>query len=183
MFIEVPNFIPPDKLAWLRERLNASMHLSIGSSYNRAGDTVSISQEPSLQDVDAYLHGLFGDIVNDYAVPSFSPLYPTGDSGYEFHRYPTGSVCKEHVDGEVFAGRDANSPTSLVRYATVVLHLTTNDGELVFPKQNKRIKTEAGKLVMFPPNTLYPHYTTASNADREIVMTWLVYSGITAVRN
>jgi hypothetical protein len=54
-------------------------------------------------------------------------------------------------------------------------------GELIFPEQNKSIKTEEGKLVIFPPYGMYGHYTTPSNEPREVIVAWFVYDGINVV--
>jgi hypothetical protein len=57
-------------------------------------------------------------------------------------------------------------------------HRYDKGGELIFPAQNKAIKTEKGKIVVFPPYATHGHYTTPSPEVREVVVTWFVYSDI-----
>ena len=97
--------------------------------------------------------------------------------GYEYHIYNPNDICRYHSDGEL---QDNSKPHTLLRYASVVLHLNTvtEGGELVFPNQNKSIKTEEGKLVIFPPYGMFAHYTTPSNQKREVLVSWLVYDGL-----
>jgi len=56
-------------------------------------------------------------------------------------------------------------------------------GELVFPVQNKKIKTEVGKIVVFPPYGMYQHYTTPSDEPREVIVSWFVYNNLTVCKN
>jgi hypothetical protein len=101
----------------------------------------------------------------------------SGDSGYEFHRYEPGDMCLLHADGECSFN---SSSTSLLRYATVILHLNTvkTGGELVFPHQNKTFPTIEGQVIIFPPHGGYQHYVTPSSERRDILMTWMVYNNI-----
>jgi len=112
--------------------------------------------------------------------PLYRPSYSgMGDAGYEFHRYSPGDVCVEHADSEIVAGQPN------LRYASAVLHLNTLDegGELVFPAQNKTVKTQAGKVVVFPPYGMFRHYTTPSTQTRDVIVTWFTYDGLSVVKN
>jgi hypothetical protein len=81
-------------------------------------------------------------------------------------------VCHTHSDGEAVSG--------LLRYASVVMHLNTIEegGELVFPNQNKSVKTEEGKVVIFPPYGMFEHYSTPADVAREVIVTWFVYNNV-----
>jgi hypothetical protein len=148
---------------------------------NRDGKTVGISTEPELKEIDRYLHALFVKVQEDIVAKRYKPEYPSGDSGYAYHLYRPGDICHYHKDGEF---SDPTQPETLLRYASVTLHLNTvkEGGELVFPAQNKKVKTEAGKIVIFPPYGMFGHYTTPSEEPREVVVTWFVYQGVKAVR-
>jgi hypothetical protein len=63
----------------------------------------------------------------------YKPQFASADSGYEYHRYNAGEQCFHHADGEVING--------LLRYASIIIHLSTNDGETIFPQQDRKIKT------------------------------------------
>ena len=108
----------------------------------------------------------------------------SGSSDFEYHLYKAGDICRCHADGEIVFNKETSN-TTLLRYASVIVHLNTvnEGGELVFPNQNTKIKTEAGKVVIFPPYGFYQHYTTPSNENREVVVTWFVYNGITIHKN
>jgi hypothetical protein len=68
----------------------------------------------------------------------------------------------------------------MLRYASVVLHLNSIEvgGDLVFSNQNKTIKTEAGKVVIFPPYGMFEHYSTSADVPREVIVTWFVYNNV-----
>ena len=100
----------------------------------------------------------------------FKPQFDSADSGYEYHRYNAGEQCLHHADGEVING--------LLRYASVIIHLSTNDGETIFPQQNKKIKTEEGKVVVFPPYGGFGHYVSPSTTARDVLVSWFVYAGV-----
>lgn len=169
MIIEIPNFLDDKTIAYIIERVSPFLENSELPTYHRQGKSVSITTEPLLNDVDETLFNIYYRIYNEIVRPEFSPLFEAEDSGYEFHRYYAGDICTEHCDYDVMDGS--------IRFATVILHLTTNDdADLIFPKQNKVIKTESGKLVIFPPNGMYPHYLTKSSRDRDVLISWFQYS-------
>jgi hypothetical protein len=146
------------------------------------GRSVCISKEPLLSELDKKLSEFLLTFSARVVAPRFAPQFATGDSGFEYHRYSPGDSCLIHTDGVT----DLNPETAsgLLRFATVVMHLNTVDdgGLTVFPNQNKSFPTIAGQILVFPPDGAYPHYVTPSTQPREIVMTWLVYSGINVVR-
>ncbi len=148
--------------------------------YNRSGYTVNISADDRLRALDTLLHGVFNRYYDEVIANTFRPSAKSGDSGYEYHIYNPGDVCKPHVDSEIPA---IETGKSLLRYASVVLHLDTIEegGELVFPEQKVTIKTEEGKIVAFPPYGTHPHYVTSSVKPREIIMTWFIYSNISVL--
>jgi hypothetical protein len=155
-------------------------HIKSTSNFSnyREGKTLNIGEVPELKNIDDKLQKIFSNISNDIVIPNFKPLFPTGDTGYEYHCYEPGEVCRVHGDGEI------TNNSKLLRIASVIIHLNTveNGGELVFPMQNKSIKTEKGKLVIFPPYGMYQHYTTTSEEKREVIVTWFVYNSINIVR-
>ena len=179
MIIELPNFVSGDTCKLLRERIafqkdsdQATMNM-----YSRDGLTVDISKDKKLKDVDAKLLSIFNEVQKRVVQQRYKPSCASADSGYEYHKYGPGMICHHHIDGEF---SQAEKDGSLLRYASVILHLNTVDegGELIFPSYNKKIKTEEGKIVIFPPTGSYGHYTSPSKKEREVIVTWFVYSGI-----
>jgi hypothetical protein len=189
MIIELPNYVPLEYLDKIRESvlpfLDDPNHKSNKYPFfpsNRDGKTVNVSQEPALKTTDELLSDIFRSVQQNVIAKRYKPGdFQSGDSGYEYHLYNPGEFCHYHSDGE-FSG-DLSGPT-LIRYAAVVLHMNTveDGGETIFPSQNKTIKTEAGKVVIWPPYGMFGHYTTPSSVQREVIVTWFVYTGISAVR-
>jgi len=184
MIIELPNYIDENTITSIKEQLRPHLPLKKTNSYNRDGRTICISKKEELKDLDSQLHNIFTEIQLDVIANRYKPLFKSGDTGYEYHLYDPRDICHVHADGE-FNFDNKTSNLSLLRYASVILHLNTvhEGGELVFPAQNKNIKTEMGKVVIFPPYGMYQHYTTPSNESREIIVSWFVYDNLTVHRN
>jgi len=178
MIIEIPRAITSEQCSFIKEAvtpflLNAEQH-----TYNRDGKTVNITRIPELREVDNFLNNFFKTIYEKIIFHRFRPMneFLSGDSGYEYHLYGPNEVCNYHADGEIHD----NSQETMLRYASVTLHLNTvhKGGELVFPAQNKSVKTEEGKIVVFPPYGMFGHYTTPSQEQREVIVTWFVYKNV-----
>ena len=178
MIIELPEYVDRETTKRIREL--ASSYLSNHGEYKygtyRDGRSVFITQladqYTELKEIDDILHGVFSGVQDSLIGRRYKPQHGSGDSGYEYHRYGPGDVCHPHSDGEVASG--------LLRYASVVIHLNTieNGGELVFPNQNKSVKTEEGKVVIFPPYGMFEHYSTPADVAREVIVTWFVYDKV-----
>jgi len=178
VIIELPEYVDKDTTKKIREL--ASSYLTNHGEYKygtyRDGKSVFITQlaaqYPELKELDAILHGIFSNVQDSLLKRRYKPQHGSGDSGYEYHRYAPGDVCHPHSDGETTNG--------LLRYASVVIHLNTIEegGELVFPNQNKSVKTEEGKVVIFPPYGMFEHYSTPANVAREVIVTWFVYNNV-----
>jgi len=185
MIFELPNFVSQKDLDVI--------NLEIGKVYNnqdiahrnlnsyRDGKTIAISDEKELMHIDELLVPIF-DKVSNFVSRRYSPCFgfESADTGYEFHRYNAGEVCHMHADGEVTFSRQNKLEESLLRFASIVLHLNTprTGGEIVFPTLNKTVKTEAGKVVIFPPYGFATHYTTESCDVRDVIVTWFVYKNL-----
>ncbi len=179
MIIELPNFVSNDVCKSLKKRiaLQKDSDQAAMNMYNRDGLTINVSGNEKLKDVDAELLVIFNEVQERIVQQRYKPSCPSADSGYEYHKYGPGMICHHHIDGEF---SQAEKDGSLLRYASVILHLNTVDegGELIFPSHDKKIKTEEGKIVVFPPAGSYGHYTSPSKKEREVIVTWFVYSGI-----
>ena len=181
MIFSIKDAVPKELLENIKHSVTDELLASTGNTlgaYNRIGKTLNISSTPELSQLDAQICAFITNLTAKFISPRFRPTFSSGDSGYEFHRYEPGDTCLFHEDGEFSFG---GGNTSLLRYATVILHLNTvkTGGELVFPNQNKSFPTIEGQVLIFPPHGGYPHYVTPSPEKRDILMTWMVYSGIT----
>lgn len=179
MIIELPNYLDVDVVNNIKEQIRPYVPSKKQFSYNRDGKTLVISETKELQSLDAQLNKIFADIQTNIIADRYKPRFGSGDTGYEYHLYEPNDICHVHSDGEVMF--DRNGPSAvLLRYASVILHLNTvnEGGELVFPVQNQKVKTEIGKVVIFPPYGMYPHYTTPSLESREVIVSWFVYNNL-----
>lgn len=182
MIIEIPNAIGIDQVNKIRDSVRPYINRAPTTTLYRDGQTVNISKTPELQALDQHLCELFGRVQKEVLLQRYRPPYQSGDSGYEYHLYRPGDQCHYHADNEFSSGLD-EGPTML-RYASVTLQLTTNNegGELVFPAQNKKVKSEAGKIVVFPPYGMFGHYVSESSEPREVIVTWFVYKDLMVSR-
>lgn len=177
MILEYPSFVSDKDIATILNDVHPHVENGQTHVYNRDGKTVDITKTEGLSEVDKLLKKIFYNLQESLISRRYKPIRESADQGYEYHRYDKEQICHYHTDGEF--GGDVNDGC-LLRYASVVLHLNTvkEGGELIFPAQNKAIKTEKGKIVVFPPHATHGHYTTPSPEVREIVVTWFVYSDI-----
>jgi len=180
MILEFPNYLDSETIKEIRDELRPFASSKKETTYNRDGNTINITDAPELKNLDDKLHKIFQKIQKDIIQNRYKPQGRSADSGYEYHKYSPNDVCHYHSDGEIV---DPNANQTLLRYASVILHLNTvhEGGELIFPSQNKSIKTEQGKLVIFPPYGMFGHYTTPSNETREVIVSWFVYNNFNVV--
>ncbi len=181
VFIELPNYVSKDLTSEIKEAVKPFLTEQKNHPYNRDGYTVTISAIPELKNLDSKINDIFIELQQRVIASRYKPIFPSGSSAFEYHLYEAGDICNIHSDNEITFG---NKNNSLIRYASVILHLNTVDsgGELIFPQQSKSIKTEEGKIVIFPPYSMFPHYTTPASINREVLVTWFVYNGINAVK-
>jgi predicted 2-oxoglutarate/Fe(II)-dependent dioxygenase YbiX len=181
LIIEIPNAIGMEDVERIRNAVQPFLSQAPTTTFYRDGKTVNISKTLELHETNNYLHALFSEVQRSVLQQRYKPPFSSGDSGYEYHLYRPEEVCHHHED---FEFTDTRQQETSIRYASVTLHLNTvkEGGELVFPAQNKKVKTEAGKIVVFPPYGMFGHYTTPSEEPREVVVTWFIYDGIKAVR-
>ena len=170
MIYEFPNYVDLGLIEEIKNESKKHIQLDKAGSYNREGNTVDITNTPELKEIDIKIHSLMEKIQEELVQRRFKPQFDSADSGYEYHRYNAGEQCLHHADGEVING--------LLRYASVIIHLSTNDGETIFPQQNKKIKTEEGKVVVFPPYGGFGHYVSPSTTARDVLVSWFVYAGV-----
>ena len=182
MIIELPNYADLDLVEEIKNSVTPFVPKNSRHTYFRDGKSVHISEVSELKNLDNKLQQFFVLLSKNVIHQRYRP-------GYAYHIYEPGQICNIHADGEVVFENDGVSQTekkvAFLRYASVVLHLNTpkNGGEIVFPSQNKIIKTEAGKVVIFPPYGMYQHYTTPSDDPREVLVTWFVYSNLNVHMN
>lgn len=176
MIIELPNYVDQSVLNKIRSKVKPFIKSQSSHCFNRDGSTVDITKTKELKEVDELLYNIFQSVQENIIQQRFNPMGASCDTGYEYHRYSPGEICHHHSDGELSSA--VNKGSVLLRYASIILHLNTvkHGGELVFPAQDRVVKTEAGKIVCFPPSGVFSHYTKPSKETREVIVTWFVYN-------
>ena len=72
---------------------------------------------------------------------------------------------------------DITDKESSVRYCIAIAYLNSNNGYTIFPHLNKKIEPLVGRVVVFPPNWMFPHNgKTPTDSNKYIMMTSLHYS-------
>jgi predicted 2-oxoglutarate/Fe(II)-dependent dioxygenase YbiX len=177
MILELSNYVDLNLVEEIKTSVNP--YINKNNNYNtyRDGNTVDISNNPELKTLDNKIHTIYNSLQRHIIKPRYSPIGQSADSGYQYHKYNPGEIAQPHADGEI--------DESFLRYASVILCLNTpkNGGELIFPKQNKVIKSEAGKVIVFPPYGTHTHYTTPSTDEREVIVSWFIYENIIVSNN
>tara|TARA_R100001509_G_C4759149_1_gene179076 strand:+ start:51 stop:623 length:573 start_codon:yes stop_codon:yes gene_type:complete len=174
MFLEINNFLNEQSCDEIIERCSAFIDEDkIDIEYNRQGNTVNTRDHKELEDLDKKIFDRINLFVTNRLIYSFrlgSSIIK--DTGYSFHRYKKGNQLYTHGDGVFTDDCDDFHP----RILSLVVNLTSNENaDLIFPRHNKAIKSEKGKLVAFLPHHCYEHYmNNNSNKDRDVLVTWLV---------
>jgi hypothetical protein len=177
MIIELPNYIDLNLIEEIKKSVKPFINTNVPTEYYRDGYTVNITNNESLKELDSKLHNFFSLLHKNIIIQRYSPQKQSADSGYKYHIYNPGDIAHPHGDGELDG--------VFLRYASIVLCLNTpkDGGELIFPNQNRIIKTEAGKVIIFPPYGMYTHYTTPSTDPREVLVSWFIYKNIRIQEN
>ena len=95
------------------------------------------------------------------------PIYYSKNIAWEdfcFRKYNAnkGAYFKPHFDKPIGNNR--------ILAGIIYLNKLNKGGSIVFPQYNKKIKPDAGKLVIFPSNFTHLHYTEPSDTDRYCVV-------------
>jgi predicted 2-oxoglutarate/Fe(II)-dependent dioxygenase YbiX len=156
-------------------------------SFYREGMTSVFDKDQHKQEYDA-LFSAYNILLTTKLFSLFDvcTLYGVKHTGFEFHTYEPGDVCQLHSDGEIASEAIADSSNKVltdIRFASAVLCLSdiVVGGELVFPKQEVTIKAKKGRVVVFPPYSLFPHFTTPTTERRDVIVTWFAYENALAV--
>ena len=174
MFLEINNFLDDSFCDEIIERCSSFINYSeIGSEYNRQGNSVNTLEHKELKDLDKKIFDRITLFVNKRLRYSFAlNTMNIKDSGYAFHRYKNGDRLFTHGDGLFSESEEVFNP----RILSLTVNLTTNENaDLIFPRHNKAIKSEKGKLVAFLPHHCYEHYmNNNSGKNRDVLVTWLL---------
>ena len=172
MFVEIKNFITEEFCDEISSACNPLINKdSLEYEFNRQGNSVRFTDQKSLEFVQNKLRTRFNQIVEKKLKFEYSlDLSRLKDSEFTFHKYKEKDNLNIHSDGIT------NEVPGHPRVLSIVIHLTDNpNADLIFPRHDKRIKTEKGKLVAFLPHSCYEHYcNNNSGSTREVVVTWLL---------
>jgi len=172
MFVEIKNFISEEFCDEISNACNPLINKdSLEYQFNRQGNSVRFTDHKSLVYVQNRLRTRFNEVVEKKLKYEYQlDLARLKDSGFTFHKYGEEDNLNVHFDGV------ADDVPGHPRVLSTVIHLTNNpDADLIFPRHNKHIKTEKGKLVAFLPHSCYEHYcNNNSGSPREVIVTWIL---------
>tara|TARA_R110000803_G_scaffold44148_1_gene93590 strand:+ start:1548 stop:2093 length:546 start_codon:yes stop_codon:yes gene_type:complete len=172
MFVEIKNFISGEFCDEISNAGNSLINKdSLEYEFNRQGNSVRSTDHKSLKSIQEKLRTRLNEVIEKKLMYEFTlDLNRLKDSGFTFHRYGKKDNLNIHSDGIT------NEVPGHPRVLSIVIHLTNNpNADLIFPRHNKHIKTEKGKLIAFLPHSCYEHYcNNNSGSNREIVVTWLL---------
>jgi len=172
MFVEIKNFISEEFCDEISNACNPLINKdSLEYAFNRQGNSVRFTDHKSLKSVEEKLRTKFNEVVEKKLKYEYQlELARLKDSGFTFHKYGEKDNLNIHSDGV------ADDVPGHPRVLSTVIHLTNNpNADLIFPRHDKHIKTEKGKLVVFLPHSCYEHYcNNNSESTREVVVTWLL---------
>ena len=172
MFVEIKNAFSNDLCDEISAACNPLINKdSLDYEFNRQGNSVRLSDHKSLIYIQNRLRTRFNEVIEKKLMFEFTlDLNRLKDSEFTFHKYGEKDNLNIHSDG-IF-----NEVPGHPRVLSIVMHLTNNpDADLIFPRHNKHIKTEKGKLVAFLPHSSYEHYcNNNSGSPREVIVTWLI---------
>jgi|TARA_R100000479_G_scaffold95830_1_gene47475 hypothetical protein len=175
MFIEINNFLNEQSCNEIIRRCSAFIDKNkVDIEYNRQGNSVNTRDYEELKDLDKKIFDRINLFVTKRLVYSFNlGNSKMKDTGYSFHRYEKGDQLYTHADGVFSHEKDEIFNP---RVLALVVNLTNNqNADLIFPRHNKAIKSEKGKLVAFLPHHCYEHYmNNKSDSNRDVLVTWLV---------
>lgn len=169
-----------DELILEAEKLNkwTESSLSNGSSIAYVDQTVRNSQKlaidsdvfPSLTKLETCITEITHAAINLYCVHSPYVKIVT-DTGYELIRYKEGQYFKEHIDAI-----KGHSDWGSRRVSCVIfLNDSFDGGDLIFTRQNLRIKPKAGTIVLFPSDFTHPHASKdLKSGTKYSIVTWFI---------
>ena len=172
MFSEIKNFLSHDECDRIINECSSLIDENqLSVEYNRQGKTVSLGHT-ELKEIDQLVCDRLNFFIKNRLTYTFA-LFEcnVADTGYSFHRYKDKEQLFTHADGLFSWDTEIFYPKILA----CVINLTDNDNaDLIFPRHNKAIKSEKGKLVSFLPHSCFEHYmNNNSGKNRDVIVTWL----------
>jgi len=181
MFIEYKNFLDDSFCNEIIEKCSNLIEenkLTLG--YNREGNSCSITDTHELKDLDKKIFEKINNFINSKLIYHFNiSNSKVSDTGYSFHRYKKNDRLFTHTDGVY------DPINQYCRILSLSINLTDNENaDLIFPRHNKNIKSEKGKLVGFLPHQCYEHYmNNNSGKNRDVLVTWLIDKNFKCILN
>jgi hypothetical protein len=173
MFSEIKNFLSNDECDEIINKCGSLIkEHKVGIEFNRQGNTVKFQDHEELKEIDQLVFTRLSYFLKNKLEFTFALQgYNVADSGYSFHRYKHTDQLFTHADGLFCRESEIFYP----RVLSCVINLTDNDNaDLIFPRHNKSIKSEKGKLVSFLPHPCFEHYmNNYSGKNRDVIVTWL----------
>ncbi len=167
-----PKEVCEDLILAYKENLNhVQTHKTAGYIFNQ----LEINTTPTIKDVaDPIYRTLiprYQDYFEELECSDYVNLGQPSVEALRIKKYKknSGEQFKTHVD--VVDHETAR------RYAVAIVYLNDNDGATVFPTIGMKVEAKQGRVVIFPPNWMFPHAgLEPTNHDKYIMMTCLHYT-------
>jgi len=178
MFLEEKKFLSHKESDRIIKECSSLINKNqISLEYNRQGNSVEFSKHEQLKEIDQLVCERLNYFIHNRLIYTFALHGPEiADTGYSFHRYKDTDKLFTHADGVFSMETEKFYP----RVLACVINLTDNENaDLIFPRYNKAIKSEKGKLVAFLPHSCFEHYmNNNSGKNRDVIVTWLYNKNI-----
>jgi predicted 2-oxoglutarate/Fe(II)-dependent dioxygenase YbiX len=171
--VEVSNFLTPEEQERLRNfAVNNTVWDVTESKKNENGTVIynadywanRVATYNSLQKVDPTILLLIQDMQKRLKVKVDAHFnVNVKATGPAVVKWPVGTYQIPHADKELHEGPDAGKPNAFPNYDIASIFYFNDDyegGELYFPKQNIKIKPNAGSAYFFPGDMNYLHGVT-----------------------
>jgi hypothetical protein len=88
--------------------------------------------------------------------------------------YPAGTSNSMHADNSINENGDVIKMTEWTRSVIIFLNEEFHGGELIYPEQGLIVKPKTGTMLIAPAGIDYPHYVTATDSDRYVLVLRLI---------
>jgi hypothetical protein len=143
------------------------------SSSPRQSDSLFITADPNLKEMDDFIHFVFVRCLSKYLslfnIDSAEEAGISQDEGYIMLRYLPGGYYNEHID------YSSVSNSKLHRAVSGLIYVNDDyiGGEISFRLQGISIKPKTGTIILFPSIFTHPHSSEKIKAGiKYSIVTW-----------
>lgn len=113
-------------------------------------------------------------MTNSDAVKSLAALFKWNVESAPLIWYPAGASNSMHADNSINENGTVVKMTDWTHSVIIFLNQEFNGGELIYPEQGITVKPKTGTMVITPAGIDYPHYVSATDSDRYVLVLRLI---------